>query len=625
MASGELDSPTTVSGFDAEAKYDIESGAAGVSSPQKNWTVTSSFFYDVQHDTGVSDIPQAAPCAWSDANPRVRSEALSSRSQVAEQEETDVIELGTDPHTSALLAETLVIRSGAITADARQNQNINDLLALAGESRMTIIFPEQRQQDFQDVQPISACSGSPVQPHSHVSDLLRTQQHHTQIIRAGDEVQTKTQEKEHMREMVPKVIQVEGTTPSADSPTLPGCTTHSTYDSPHPALLASAAKMAELQDAQIETHGLDAEIDAELATAMTALVRAQSNVEEKLSSVKKGSEELAQRSKAQEQEYIRKLAEEKMWKQKQAEEEAAHRRAEQEKIRQLEAEAQHRMRELEVQVDKRKAELRDNLRQLEAEAQHQVRELEAQVDKRKAELLKQEAEAARRKTIEGEHIRELDKEASRIKAASEEEARRRQAEEAMLVQEKEGLEEALARIKVVSPRVGFAKGHMPPLRPGSVPHVPARTIQDLAQSSAPVPAIFYGKEEVELEDTTSSVTISTHAPPQAVLDTFSPDVDWRVESDVRTWSPDVVAQYVRGLQLDFGVHADEYADRIVKERVAGAAFAECNSADLKELGVSLFGHRKLLLLKIRLLCASPENGSDGSDAAENGSDTIGLA
>ena len=67
-----------------------------------------------------------------------------------------------------------------------------------------------------------------------------------------------------------------------------------------------------------------------------------------------------------------------------------------------------------------------------------------------------------------------------------------------------------------------------------------------------------------------------------------------------SWSPQDVADYIRGLTGDFGDKAGEYAENMAKEDINGKAFLNLTADELKELGLSM-GHRKLLLQRAALL------------------------
>ena len=128
------------------------------------------------------------------------------------------------------------------------------------------------------------------------------------------------------------------------------------------------------------------------------------------------------------------------------------------RVRKTSLEERRRSKALGEEMEQKKLEVSA---QFKAEEENRILEFKAEEEKRIRELV---TEAAQRKVEEEKRIRELEEETARIKAAAEEETRRRQEEEDELVLEKQKLEEVLVSSVLSTPRsnaIGFISPRSP--------------------------------------------------------------------------------------------------------------------------------------------------------------------
>ena len=162
----------------------------------------------------------------------------------------------------------------------------------------------------------------------------------------------------------------------------------------------------------VVTHARQGKTKAHVLSEISSVLKAQEDLEHKLALVRETSMEQTRRRTAEEEE--------------------------------IEREKQMVSAEFKAEEEKRMREVENCRRELEAKV--------AQLAKEAALMnAAAEEEGRLRKTEEEHRMRELEAEQERIKALSEEEARRWKADEDELIFEKQHLEETLARVKVVVP------------------------------------------------------------------------------------------------------------------------------------------------------------------------------
>ena len=222
--------------------------------------------------------------------------------------------------------------------------------------------------------------------------------------------------------------------------------------------------------------------------------------------------------------------------------------------------------------------------------------LKAEEEKRRAELVQMQAaseeEAQRRKDEAEERIRQLEVEAARMKAESDVEMRSAKKVTDELVRERQSLEVSLARVKLV---------------------MPLNNVLNYTAISSPRPSPQAGLA-MRMSTPVRGDVSSASTPPSSYLvrntTEISEDMSTVERLSARNWSSQNVAEYLQGLEEDFGERASEYSNVMMSEDINGKTLLELNDSDLRELKFTM-GHRKLLLSRIALLEDEANFGGQG--------------
>ena len=176
-------------------------------------------------------------------------------------------------------------------------------------------------------------------------------------------------------------------------------------------------------------HGRQPQTVSHALTEITSVVREREVLEEKLARVQETSLEQTRRITAEEEEIER-----------EKQELAAHFKAEEEEIEREKQELAAQFKAEEEKIERKKQELAAQFKAEEERRERELEQIQAAAEER----------AHGRKAEEERRMRALEEESARLKANAEQEAERRKAEEDEILQQKQKLEEALARVQAHS-------------------------------------------------------------------------------------------------------------------------------------------------------------------------------